>query len=305
MRIIVVLIILFIASCAPPPEPVNLAGNNWLGYQPLFVGYQRAQQDNVKLSFDLHQLPSTSNVLRLMAEGWLDGGLLTIDEAISYQASTGERLCVLMVTNVSLGGDAVIMQPSWHAQKDPLKIGHEATAVGRYMLQRAQQHNAFGKKAIEPVIASVNQHSKLFKQQKVQGVVTFYPTLREIKNAGGEVVFDSTQIPNEIVDVAVIKAAVFKQHGKQVLGGLTRIWDDTIDEFHSLPTKLLTEVANNTGLSAEQIGQALEGVKLLGVSSDTQFDLRFAAKGVSQNLLQTETISEHQELSFCNSGERA
>ena len=27
-------------ACSPPHEPVNLAGNNWLGYQPFYVAKQ-------------------------------------------------------------------------------------------------------------------------------------------------------------------------------------------------------------------------------------------------------------------------
>ena len=74
-----------------------------------------------------------------MEEGQLDGGFLTIDEALTYQQGSREQLCVAMVVDVSMGGDAIAMKPAWQAQNQNLTIAHEATAVGGYMLKRANK----------------------------------------------------------------------------------------------------------------------------------------------------------------------
>ena len=53
------------------------------------------------------------------------------------------------------------------------------------------------------------------------GAVTFDPYRARFLQAGGKTLFDSTQIPGEIVDILAVRADVFKKHPTHVRALLT------------------------------------------------------------------------------------
>lgn len=297
-RLTVLMSSVALLSCSPPHEPVNLAGNSWLGFQPFYVAIEltphRAQ--NSELSF--HVLPSSSNVMRLMAERQLDGGFLTVDEALVYQQNTEEPLCVAMVTNVSNGGDAIVMQADWREREEPLEIAREPTAVGGYMLQRAQQLNAFEGKLISPSIATLNRQADLFLSDSIDGVVTFHPILAQLSQHG-EIIFDSSMIAGEIVDLLVIKRSVWRQHQQHIDPNLRRLWQTSLSDLRSLSPRVIDIISNNTGLSHPQIRTALGGLELIGATTSAEFNLAGAVDHVQKFLLAAGDLTRRQSLDYC------
>ena len=50
----------------------------------------------------------------------------------------------------------------------------------------------------------------------MDGAVTFDPYRAQFLRAGGKTLFDSTQIPGEIVDLLAVRASVIENHPKAV-----------------------------------------------------------------------------------------
>ena len=292
----------FLFACSPPHEPVNLAGNNWLGYQPFYVAKELNPQTVDELEFSIHSLPSTSNLLRLMSEGQLDGGFMTVDEALIYQQGTNEQLCVAMVTDVSRGGDGLIMRPDWREQPEPLRIAHEATAVGGYMLKRAKQFEVFEGKAIQPSVATLNMHASLFESGAVDGVITFHPVLGRLQRLPSEVIFDSDMIAGEIVDLLVIKKSVWNQRASHIRPKLMQLWQTSVSEFKTLTPEVTRIVSVNTGLSRRELVLALADLELVGATYSEEFNLSETLKSVQQFLLETGLLTKRQSLDYCDKG---
>ena len=291
-----------LVACSPPHEPVNLAGNSWLGYQPFYIAKELNPQVMNELEFSIHSLPSTSNVLRLMSEGQLDGGFLTVDEALTYQQGTEEQLCVAMVTDVSRGGDALIMRPGWREQPEPLRIAHEATAVGGYMLKRAMQHDVFEGRAVTSSIATLNMHAALFASGDVDGVITFHPVLSQLERTPSEVIFDSEMIAGEIVDLLVLKQSVWEQHGSHIRPKLDQLWQRSVSDFKALTPEVTRIVSANTGLPRRELVLALADLELIGATRSEQFELSATIATIQQFLLETGRLIRRQSLNYCQHG---
>ena len=89
--------LLFLVSCAPvEKEDFKLGANNWLGYQPFFAADALNMWDREEIS--LVELASATEVMRALRVGALDGGLLTLDEAISVVAGN-QRLKIVLVVD--------------------------------------------------------------------------------------------------------------------------------------------------------------------------------------------------------------
>lgn len=290
-------------GCSPPHEPVNLAGNNWLGYQPFYVAKELNPGVVNELEFSIHSLPSTSNLLRLMSEGQLDGGFLTVDEALIYQQGSREQLCVAMVTDVSRGGDALIMRPDWRKQPEPLRIAHEATAVGGYMLKRAIQFDVFEGRSVKSSVATLNMHASLFESGEMDGVITFHPVLGRLQRKPSDIIFDSNTIAGEIVDLLVLKESVWAQHGSHIRPKLNQLWRQSVSEFQTLTPEVTRIVSANTGLSRRELVDAIADLELVGATSAAGFDLSTTVELIQQFLLETGHLVTRQSLNYCDNGD--
>ncbi|MGM0526720.1 MAG: hypothetical protein ACQEQ8_11090 [Pseudomonadota bacterium] len=296
--------LLLAAACSQPQEPVNLAGNSWLGYQPLFI-YQELDSDkSISSHLKLHLLPATSNVVRLMAEGQLDGGLLTLDETLLYQQDAEDPLCVAKVIDISLGADALIMQPNWRTNPEPLKIAHEMTTVGSYMLDRATEHGVFEGRKIETTAATPNMQVELLETKQVDGVISFYPTLDELKQLDAEVIFDSSDISGEIIDVLAIKQSVWEQHHGHIDAYIQKAWDHTVSKIRARDNQVMQLIAANTKMSPERVSAALAQLKLIGATEQQEFDLEHATATLQKYLLDKDLLNEPVKLDYCQAGSR-
>lgn len=251
----------------------------------------------------IHPLPATSNVIRLMEEGQLDGGFLTIDEALTYQQGAIDPLCVAMVVDVSMGGDAIAMKPAWQAQNQNLTIAHEASAVGGYLLQRAQQKGVFAGYDVTYITATLNRHLTLYESAEVDGVVTFHPVLSQLKRRNAEVVFDSTDIAGEIVDLLVVKGSAWERHQPHIEKRLAQLWQQAVTDFQPLSDDVAAIVTANTGLSVEQIKESLAGIELVGAANENDFKLQQAVEKIGQYLQDIGRTQQQQTLEYCTSEE--
>ena len=63
-------------------------------------------------------------------------------------------------------------------------------------------------KDIKIVFLGVSEHERAFKNGKVDAVVTFGSARTKLLAAGAKQLFDSSQIPGEIVDVLIVSEDV-------------------------------------------------------------------------------------------------
>ena len=80
----------------------------------------------------------------------------------------------------------------------------------------------------------INEHKRAFLEDKVDAIVTFEPVRSQLLAEGAHQIFDSSQIPGEIVDVVVIHDKHLREHEKN-LKVLLNAWFRSLDylETHS------------------------------------------------------------------------
>lgn len=294
--------LLLLSACSPPHQPVNIAGNSWIGYQPFFIAAAIYAEPGLDSQLTIHPLPSTSNVTRLMAADQLDGGFLTLDEALVYQQGAEDPLCVAMVINESAGADAIVMKADWRKRPGQLSVAHEATAVGGYMLKRAQQLKVFDGKEVTGVVATFNRHARMFSNDEIDGVVTFEPVLTQLRHSGATVVFDSSDISSEIIDLLAVKSSVWQQHSEHLDDRLRFFWDQVIDDFKGLSPEVVKKLTENTQLNSNQLRGALADIRLIGAMDASSFNLQTAVEKIQDFLLASGALSQPQTLNYCRAG---
>jgi len=260
MSTVITLSILMLVACTPVHEdPMKLATNDWPGYRPLYL----AQNLGYLKQKDVHlvELTSASEVLRNFRNSMIDAAALTLDEALLLKQA-GFDIQIILVMDISHGGDAII------ARKDISniqalrggRVGVEKTALGAFMLSRALEVSGLSVSEFETTALEYSEHENAFLQGKVDAVVTFDPVRSHLLKADGNIIFDSSQIPGEIVDVLVVRKQYLRQYPDKVKRTLSG-WFRALEAMRTKRDESLSILASMSNLSGKEYRKVLEGLR--------------------------------------------
>ena len=247
------------AACSEPNKQTLRIGTNvWPGYEPLYLARELGylNRDEIRLV----EYTSTSQVLKAYRNGLLDSAAVTLDEAIML-LETGEEFRIVLVMDVSNGADALLGQASLKSIEDlkGKRIGVEHTALGAYFLYRIIELTALNEQDITIVSQEVNQHVRSFKEKQIDAVITFDPARSDIIQNGGNVLFDSTQIPGEIVDVLIVRAEKMKLLEKNI-NDLKYAWFKAVGNIQRSPNKYAKTIDKRMRVGEENVMTMFEGL---------------------------------------------
>jgi NitT/TauT family transport system substrate-binding protein len=138
-------------------------------------------------------------------------------------------------------------------------IAVESSALGAFVLSRALALNGMQPSDVNVVHLDTNEQPSAFEKGEVDGAVTFDPYRARFLRAGAKTLFDSTQIPGEIVDLLAVRASVFDRHPK-ALQALLSGWFDAIDYMNASPADAARRMGIRQQTSGEQFLEAQRGL---------------------------------------------
>ncbi|SEG85807.1 ABC transporter substrate-binding protein [Marinobacterium lutimaris] len=257
------LIMLVLSGCADDAEPLRLGAVLWPGYEPLFLARSQGYLDEEQIG--LVELMSAGEVMRGFRNGALDLAALTLDEVLLL-AQDVDDLQILLVTDTSYGADAILASKAiTMAQLKGQRVGVDSTALGAYFLSRALAVSGMRESDIQLVTLSVDMHENAFLKGEVDAVVTFEPVRSKLMAKGASEVFSSRDIPNEIIDLLVVRGAILKDR-KESVRHLVDAWYQGVGFLQQQPQQAYGVMSGRLGLSELQIAAALEGLSIPGRS---------------------------------------
>ena len=250
-----------IAGCAREPEPPLRIGTNvWIGSEPLYLARELGQLDPKVVQ--LVEYPSASEVLRAFRNQAIDGMVISLDELFGL-AVDGLQPRIILAVDVSHGADAVVGRSGMHTMKDlqGKRVAVEGGALGAFVLSRALALNGMQTSDVSIVHLESNEQPSAFEKGEVDGAVTFDPFRAQFLRAGAATLFDSTQIPGEIVDLVAVRAPVLDKQPKAVRALLVG-WFDAIDYLNREPKDAARRMGIRQQASGEQFLEALQGLHI-------------------------------------------
>jgi NitT/TauT family transport system substrate-binding protein len=243
-----------------PESPLHIGTNVWIGSEPLYLARELGHLD--AKSVRLVEYPSASEVLRAFRNQAIDGMVISLDEVFGL-AVDGLQPRIILVVDVSHGADAIVGRPGMHAMKDlkGRRVAVESGALGAFVLSRALALNGMKAGDIKIVQLESNEQPTAFQKGQVDGAVTFDPYRAQLLRAGGATVFDSTQIPGEIVDLLAVRASVLDKQPKAIQKLLAG-WFGAIDYLKREPRDAARRMGIRQQTSGEQFLQALQGLHI-------------------------------------------
>lgn len=247
-----------LASCTKAEPPLRVGANVWPGFETLYLARNLGYYDRTPIR--LVDYPSGTEEVRAYRNGEIEGAGVSIDEALVL-AATNPDVKIVVVMDFSNGGDVILSKPEIK-KLQALKgrsVGVEATALGAFIITRALEQKGMSPKDIKIISLGVSEHERAFKQGRVDAVVTFGSARTKLLAAGAKQLFDSSQIPGEIVDVLIVREDVINKQPKTVqalVDGRFR----ALDYLNKNPQDAASRIAPRTGVTPEQFLESLKGL---------------------------------------------
>jgi NitT/TauT family transport system substrate-binding protein len=251
-----------LTGCTEPPLAALRVGvNPWVGYDPLVLAQDRRLFDPGQVRvIELVSITETQHALR---NGLLEAAALTLDETLRL-VDEGMDLKIVAVLDISHGADAVLARPgiATPAQLKGQRIALEEGAVGALMLKHLLQAGGLQQSDVSLIQVEAARSVAILASGRADAVITFEPMKSLLLAAGYRVIFDSRQMPGQIVDVLAVTAAAWSGRRAQVLELLAG-WEGGRRLLAEEPQVAAAQLAPGTSLTPEQYLATLQGLNFM------------------------------------------
>lgn len=250
-----------LAGCGQRPESVlRLGAIPWPGYEGFFLARSLGFLSHTP--WQLVEYPAAPEVIRSFQNGAIEAAALTGDEFLRLAEQNDEARAILLL-DFSNGADALLAGPDIARLADlqGRRVGVEPNSVGAFLLHRALSSASLELAGVRIIPLGNEEHLAAFEAGAVDAVVTFEPHRSRLLAAGARVLFDTRQIPGDIMDVLVVRASLIKERPK-ALQELVNSWFAAQKRFQADPLTSARLVAPREGLSPEAFIKSLEGVAI-------------------------------------------
>ena len=231
----------------------------WPGYEPLALAAQMGMYDE---PIKLLRFSSPGKAYSAFKSGAIDVVASTADELLKY-ADYGNPPKLFLVLDISHGADALVAQKSIKDLRD-LKgktVALESSVLAQYMLIRALDQTSLKPKDITIKNIEIVQQPEAFEKKEADAFVTFEPSRSLMLKQGGHVIFDSSMIPNEIIDALAADQRTWKEEQGALLS-LKKGWYKALDYIKENPMKAYKMMGEIEGVSAQAFEDSLDGLML-------------------------------------------
>ncbi|MES2674956.1 MAG: putative urea ABC transporter substrate-binding protein [Pseudomonadota bacterium] len=209
-------------------EPFKVCWSIYVGWMPW--GYAAEQKIIDKwakkygIEIKVVQINDYVESINQYTAGQFDACAMTNMDALTIPAAGGVDSTALIVGDFSNGNDGIVLKGNNKTLKDikGQNINLVELSVSHYLLARALESINLKETDVKVVNTSDADMVAVYSTKNVTAITTWNPLLSEIlRQPKSTKVFDSAQIPGEIMDLFVINTATLKKNpalGKALVG---------------------------------------------------------------------------------------
>ena len=211
-------------------ETYRIAWSHYTGWEP----WEYARQSGIidkwakkyGIDIQLDMINDYIESINLYTGGTYHGCVMTNMDALTIPAVGGVDSTALIIGDFSNGNDGIVMKNG--AAVSDLKgrqVKLVELSVSHYLLVRALEMNGLKERDLQLINTSDADIAALFAAEADGAVVTWNPPLMQCRNVkGANLVFDSSKIPGEIIDMMVVRSDVPEALKKALVGA----WYETM-----------------------------------------------------------------------------
>lgn len=218
---------LLFSSGAMARDDFKICWSIYVGWMPWAYGAEsgivKKWADKYDISIDVVQINDYVESINQYTAGQFDACTMTNMDALTIPAAGGVDSTALIVGDFSNGNDAVILKGKESlADIKGQKVNLVELSVSHYLLARGLESVGMTEADVQVVNTSDADMVAVYGTDGVTAVTTWNPLVSEILSMpDSHKVFDSSQIPGEIIDLLVINTETLKENpnlGKALTG---------------------------------------------------------------------------------------
>lgn len=249
---------------AEAKEKFKVAWTIYVGWMPWDYadesGIIKKWADKYGIEIDVVQVNDYVESINQYTAGAFDGCVMTNMDALTIPAAGGVDSTALIVGDFSNGNDGVVLKGKGKSLKDikGQNVNLVELSVSHYLLARGLETVGLKERDIKVVNTSDADMVAAFHTADVTATTTWNPLLSEITAMPStSMVFDSSKIPGEIIDLMVVNSKTLADNPK--LGkALTGAWYEIMAQMSK---------ADNAGVAARTAMAKASGTDLKGFDS--------------------------------------
>ena len=222
------------AGEAQAKDSFKIAWSIYVGWMPwgwaADQGIVKKWADKYGITIDVVQINDYVESINQYTAGGFDGCAMTNMDALTIPAVGGVDSTALIVGDFSNGNDGIVSKTAKSvAELKGQSINLVELSVSHYLLARALEQSGLAEKDVKVVNTSDADIVSVFGGSgDVEHVVTWNPLLSEVAAfPGATELFNSSQIPGEIIDLMVVNTATAEAN-PAFAKALTGAWYETL-----------------------------------------------------------------------------
>jgi len=294
---LIVIAIWFISGCSEEAlPPLKIGSNIWSGYELYYLARNIGALDEQQAR--LVEFANATDVSHQLVNGNIQAGLLTLDEAIRLEQS-GLPLKVVHIVDFSRGGDVVMGRKALEEGESLIgkTIAVEGSAVGALMLTSFSKHIDVSIDHLNVQYIRVDDSEKAFNEG-ADFVVTFEPFRTKLLNLGAVQVFDSSFVPNLIVDVFVVREDAINAGSRQQIQHAVNGYYKAKRYFENNNAEAAKLMAKRLRITPEEVISSYDGIALASEQDNERMlsgeapDILDSIQAINDILLSINLISD-------------
>lgn len=191
--------------------------------------------------------------INLYTSGEFDACTMANMDALTIPATGGVDSTALIMGDFSNGNDGIVIKKGKSiADLKGRDVNLVELSVSHYLLSRALQKNGMSERDLNIVNTSDADIASLFLADPNSAAVTWNPPLQTIRNVkGAKMIFDSSQIPEEIMDLLVVRTNVSPNFKKAITGAWYELMSKLSQRGKEADSLIEQMAANSGGTEAE------------------------------------------------------
>ncbi len=272
---------------AAEKKTFKVAWSIYVGWMPWDYAEQsgilKKWADKYGIAIELTQINDYVESINQYTAGAFDGCVMTNMDMLTIPAAGGVDSTALIVGDFSNGNDGIVLKGKGRTLEDikGLSINLVELSVSHYLLARALDHVGLQERNVKVVNTSDADIVGAFAAGGTQAVVAWKPQLSEIQSLpNAQLVFDSSRIPGEIIDMLVVNTATLESN-PSFAKALTGAWYETMAVMARKDTKALSHMAAAAGTDLAGFNGMLATTKMFWTPAEAY------AFTTSENLIKT------------------
>lgn len=213
-KLLIIAVTLFatLTTTAQAADHYRIAWSHYTGWEPWGYiqdsGIMKKWADKYGIEIETTLVNDYIESINLYTTGQFDGVTVTNMDALTIPAVGGVDSSAIIVGDFSNGNDGIVAKnAATIADLKGRTVRLVELSVSHYMLARALDLNGMTERDLKITNTSDAEIAAVFITDDNGAVVTWNPPLQQVRNASGaKMLFDSSNIPGEIIDMMVVRS---------------------------------------------------------------------------------------------------